>query len=125
MALRLAEKRYATATIATRPSSPVYRCMAGESADHFENQLTTLGRVGRNTEGILDQLGGFIDVLFLRVVKTAEDSAGIDLLSHLHFQDDAHCRVDRVVLGVAARADHGRGLADILGIDGADIARAR
>src|SRR5579862_9329023 len=76
MARRLAEKRYATATIATRPSRPVYRCMSPGSADHFENQLATLGRVGGNTEGVLDQLRGFVDVLFLRVVQAAEDPAG-------------------------------------------------
>ena len=54
-------------------------------------------------------------MLFAGVIEAAQDAAGIDLLPDFHFEDHADRRIDRIFLGVAARADHGRRLADILG----------
>src|SRR5690348_4991644 len=108
----------------TRPSSTVKRSMRTlRLADDFENKFADLRRSRRDAESIFDELRGFIDIVFAGVIQAAEDAAGIHFLSDFHFEDHADRGVDRILFGIAAGADHGRSLADVLGVDGADIAR--
>src|ERR1035438_2693258 len=106
MARRWFENTYATAITTTRPNSPVKRSIGNpRSADDFENQFAALGRGGRDAERVLDQLRGLLDVIFASVVQAAQHAAGIHFLPDLHFEDDAHRRIDGILLGIAARAD--------------------
>ncbi len=108
---------------------PVKRAMARGQAEAYPTvsriSSRSSGGVRRDAERVLDQLRRFFQVLFLGVVQAAEHGARIHLLADLDFEDHAHRRVDGVVLRVAAGADHGRGQADVLGVDGADKSRAR
>src|SRR5437868_6694526 len=125
MALRLFEKRYATATMTTSPSSPVKRCMAyWVSAHDFENQGALFRHRGGDAESAFHELRGLFHQVLARVVQAAQHAARIHFLPDLDLQDHAHRRIDGVVLILAARADHGGSLADSFGVDGADVAGA-
>src|SRR5260370_23863999 len=118
MARRSFENRYATAMTTASPNSPVNRCIGSlRSAYDFENQFTALRRIGRNAEGVFDQLGGFFDVVFTRVVEAAQDAPGIHLLAYLHFEDNAHGGGDGIFLWIAAPAPPGPRLARIIGLN--------
>src|SRR3954469_18955350 len=126
MARRLLEKRYATAMTTTRPRRPVKRSMRSLRLTYdFENEFAALRRSRSDAESIFDELRGFVDIIFASIVETAQHAAGVNLLAHFHFQDHADGGIDRIFLGIAAGADHGRGLADVFGVNGADVARAR
>src|SRR6185369_3969517 len=120
MARRLVENRYATAMTTARPSRPVKRSMRSlRSTYDFENEFAALRRSRGDAESIFYQLRGFVDIVFARVIQAAEHAAGIHFLADFHFEDHAHGGIDRIFLGIAAGADHGRGLADVFGVDGA------
>jgi len=81
--------------------------MTRNLADDFEDQLAALGRVGGDAEGLFHALGSLFQVLFVRVVEAAQNTAFFHALTGFDFEDDAHGRIDHGVLGVAARTDDG------------------
>src|ERR1019366_4342993 len=118
IARRLLENRYATAMTTTRPSRPVKRSMRSLRLTYdFENKFAALRRSRSDAESIFDKLRGFVDIVFASVIQAAQDAAGVHFLPDLHFEDHADGRVDRILFGIAACANHGRGLADVFGID--------
>src|ERR1700722_12240076 len=126
IARRLLENRYATAMTTTRPSRPVKRSMRSLRLTYdFENQFAALRRSRSDAESIFDKLRGFVDIVLTGVIQAAENAAGVDLLPNFDLEDHADSGVDGIFLGIAARADHGRGLADVFGVDGADVACTR
>ena len=76
-------------------------------------------------ESILHFFGRFVHPVFPGVIQPAQDAAGFHLLASLDFQDDPDGRVDRVLLLIAAGANHIRRDADVLGVDRAHVAGAR
>ena len=71
----------------------------------FENEFAALRRSRSDAESIFDKLRGFVDIVFTSVIQAAENTAGVDLLTHLDFEDDADGGVDGILFGIAAGAE--------------------
>src|SRR5258708_4711755 len=114
-----------TSRTAAMPSRPRKRSMVVSLSYHFENQLALIRRGRGNAEGVLHHLGRFFDMLVTGVVETAEDAARVHLLADLHLENHADGGIDDILFGVAAGADEIGSLADVFGVDDADVAATR
>src|SRR5688572_5925830 len=94
-------------------------------SDYFKNQLTTVGRLRRDAESVLDELGRVLEPFFAGVVKAAQNRSCIHFLTGLDLENYTDSRVDRIFFHIAPRADHRGSSSDILRVDSAHVAAPR